>query len=119
MVTHTMATDTLVFVSCADSGELHVLRLASDSGRSCPESDARRSTCNSPLSAQETNTRVSVAIVCVTISVHHGAAHYPRPMERAGTGPEAPSKGRPAVRASSPLRGKAPKATQGVLHFFT
>ncbi|MBT9441346.1 MAG: lactonase family protein, partial [Acidovorax sp.] len=28
-----MATDTLVFVSCADSGELHVLRLASDSGQ--------------------------------------------------------------------------------------
>ncbi|QLA81182.1 lactonase family protein [Acidovorax sp. JMULE5] len=69
-----MATDTLVFVSCADSGELHVLRLASDSGQLCTEQVLALGGQLMPMALSPDGTRLYVArrsdpLAVVTLAV--------------------------------------------------
>ena len=69
-----MATDTLVFVSCADSGELHVLRLASDSGQLRTEQVLALGGQLMPMALSPNGTRLYVArrsdpLAVVTLAV--------------------------------------------------
>lgn len=69
-----MATDTLVFVSCADSGELHVLRLASDSGQLRTEQVLALGGQLMPMALSPDGTRLYVArrsdpLAVVTLAV--------------------------------------------------
>ena len=69
-----MATDTLVFVSCADSGELHGLRLASDSGQLRTEQVLALGGQLMPMALSPNGTRLYVArrsdpLAVVTLAV--------------------------------------------------
>ncbi|MCZ8218441.1 MAG: lactonase family protein [Acidovorax sp.] len=74
MVTRSMAADTLVFVSCADSGELHVLHLDSGTGQLRTEQILALGGQLMPMALSPDGTRLYVArrsdpLAVVTLSV--------------------------------------------------